>query len=163
MDIYLVLFYLIIAFAFISFLACIVSCCRMYDCFCGVFERVGMTCGCIERDYAYDEDPGCCYRRHGSVGQTMFDGCRVVPYEPDKVVVHLCCRKNEAACLNPTCTICLDDFIMGENVILCPCGHCYHKKCLKSWLRVKNVCPLCKISIGRRALLTERSSLLPPV
>ena len=162
MDIYVVLFCIIVVFAFISFLACIVSCCRMYDCFCGAFERLGMVCGCIEKDYAYYEN-GCCGGSPYNDSHLMFEGCRVVPYERDKVVVHLCCRKSEATCMNPTCTICLDDFIAAERIILCPCGHCYHKKCIKSWLCVKNTCPLCKISIGRRDILTERSPLIPPV
>ena len=163
MDIYLILFYVIIIFAFLSFLACVLSCCRMYNCFCGAFESIGMTCGCIERDYAYYENPGCCWRAEPTPAQTMFNGCRMVPYEQEMIEVQLCCQKREANCLNANCTICLDDFIVGENVVLCPCGHCYHKKCLKNWLRVKSECPLCKVGIGRRELLSERSPLIPPV
>jgi hypothetical protein len=42
------------------------------------------------------------------------------------------------------CTICLLEFREGDAVGDIPCGHMFHKECLKSWIRRrKNHCPLC--------------------
>jgi len=46
------------------------------------------------------------------------------------------------------CTICLCDFIHGDNVIILPCIHMYHAECIKEWLKNKDFCPLCKIKIS---------------
>ena len=40
------------------------------------------------------------------------------------------------------CSICMEDFTEAEEVVLCPCKHCYHDHCIKEWLRLKNSCPL---------------------
>ena len=61
---------------------------------------------------------------------------------------------------NSVCTICLEDFIDGEEVVLCPCKHCYHQHCIKDWLRMKNSCPMCKLTIRRSFLATETTPLL---
>jgi len=42
------------------------------------------------------------------------------------------------------CAICYEDFIVGSNVVVeTVCQHRFHKYCIKKWLRLKNVCPLC--------------------
>ena len=61
---------------------------------------------------------------------------------------------------NSVCTICLEDFIEREEVVLCPCKHCYHQHCIKDWLRMKNSCPMCKLTIRRSFLATETTPLL---
>ena len=61
---------------------------------------------------------------------------------------------------NSVCTICLEDFMEGEEVVLCPCKHCYHQHCIKDWLRMKNSCPMCKLTIRRSFLATEYTPLL---
>ena len=58
------------------------------------------------------------------------------------------------------CTICLEDFMEGEEIVLCPCKHCFHQHCIKDWLRMKNSCPVCKLLIQRSFLATELTPLL---
>lgn len=42
---------------------------------------------------------------------------------------------------NLTCAICL---LEQTNIVaVLDCNHFYHRKCLKKWLKEKNVCPLC--------------------
>lgn len=44
------------------------------------------------------------------------------------------------------CAICYEDFEVGINanpVIETECQHRFHRMCIKKWLRLKNVCPLC--------------------
>lgn len=53
----------------------------------------------------------------------------------------------EAACMDQeadSCIICQDDYKNQEKIGILDCGHEYHANCLKKWLLVKNVCPICK-------------------
>ncbi|KAF6174560.1 hypothetical protein GIB67_029907 [Kingdonia uniflora] len=44
-----------------------------------------------------------------------------------------------------TCVICLEEYKNKDEFgKLMKCGHCYHVGCIKNWLLVKNVCPICK-------------------
>ena len=43
-----------------------------------------------------------------------------------------------------TCTICIMDIEEGERVGVLECNHLFHSDCLKSWIKRKNVCPLCQ-------------------
>ncbi|KAK6933334.1 Zinc finger, RING-type [Dillenia turbinata] len=46
-----------------------------------------------------------------------------------------------------SCAICLEEYKKNEAVgILKNCGHNYHVGCIKQWLLLKNVCPICKAS-----------------
>lgn len=42
------------------------------------------------------------------------------------------------------CCICQEDYNDGEDVGTLECGHEFHVGCLKRWLTVKNICPICK-------------------
>ncbi|GMH23117.1 hypothetical protein Nepgr_024960 [Nepenthes gracilis] len=45
------------------------------------------------------------------------------------------------------CIICLEEYQNMEEVgTLKACGHDYHVKCIKKWLTMKNLCPICKAS-----------------
>lgn len=51
-----------------------------------------------------------------------------------------------------SCGICLEEFEKDEtqnpknaNFVILVCGHNFHKECLESWLKNKNLCPFCKI------------------
>ncbi|KAL5564273.1 hypothetical protein UlMin_027437 [Ulmus minor] len=50
------------------------------------------------------------------------------------------CPEKEAEC----CIICQDNYKNLEKVGSLDCGHEYHAECLKNWLVLKNVCPICK-------------------
>ncbi|XP_074319320.1 putative E3 ubiquitin-protein ligase ZFP1 [Silene latifolia] len=45
---------------------------------------------------------------------------------------------------NDSCIICQDEYEDRDEVGELECGHDYHADCLKKWLLVKNVCPICK-------------------
>ncbi|KAJ3337579.1 hypothetical protein HDU93_000822 [Gonapodya sp. JEL0774] len=40
------------------------------------------------------------------------------------------------------CTVCLEDFVDGEELAVLPCLHSYHGDCVKNWLRGNGVCPM---------------------
>ena len=46
-----------------------------------------------------------------------------------------------------TCPICMELYIVREEICTLPCLHTFHDNCVKKWLRQSNNCPICKISL----------------
>ncbi|XP_022750384.1 probable E3 ubiquitin-protein ligase RHG1A isoform X2 [Durio zibethinus] len=44
------------------------------------------------------------------------------------------------------CSICQEEYVIGDEVGRLQCEHRYHVVCIQEWLRVKNWCPICKAS-----------------
>ncbi|KAL1210438.1 putative E3 ubiquitin-protein ligase RHG1A [Cardamine amara subsp. amara] len=42
------------------------------------------------------------------------------------------------------CSICQEEYTMGDEVGRLHCEHTYHVKCVQEWLRMKSWCPICK-------------------
>jgi len=42
------------------------------------------------------------------------------------------------------CSICLADYVEGDELMMLPCQHAYHKACISQWLQRQSQCPLCK-------------------
>ncbi|KAL5216820.1 hypothetical protein ABZP36_008221 [Zizania latifolia] len=42
------------------------------------------------------------------------------------------------------CCICQEDYAEGEDMGRLDCGHDFHTACIKQWLVIKNLCPICK-------------------
>ncbi|XP_049366955.1 E3 ubiquitin ligase BIG BROTHER-related-like [Solanum verrucosum] len=42
------------------------------------------------------------------------------------------------------CSICLDDYYDKEKLTEISCGHIYHFDCIREWIKLKNICPICK-------------------
>ena len=166
-EIWTILFWVLVGVAIMSVLACVISCCYANNCFCSCYERIGNCLCCQDRDLAYEDSVTCfgySSRRHrydilANRDEGVFADCCMVQYNTDK---HICgCFWKQSVCKNSVCAICLEDFIIGESLTLCPCGHCYHKKCIRGWLRLKNCCPLCKVRVSRRPRVhSERTPLL---
>ncbi|PKA56469.1 putative E3 ubiquitin-protein ligase RHA2B [Apostasia shenzhenica] len=54
----------------------------------------------------------------------------------------------DSACSNQEiCPICQDTEGANEEIGALNCGHLYHLKCIKKWLKIKNNCPLCRASV----------------
>jgi len=50
--------------------------------------------------------------------------------------------------LYSSCSICLEDFVIGEKLIKLPCTHYFHPDCIKPWLTERQpTCPLCKANV----------------
>lgn len=41
------------------------------------------------------------------------------------------------------CSICLAPFELGDELILLPCFHRYHRQCIFHWFDGKRTCPIC--------------------
>lgn len=42
------------------------------------------------------------------------------------------------------CAICLGDYVAGEELMILPCTHNFHRTCLQHWLQQSNTCPVCR-------------------
>ncbi|CAG9460179.1 unnamed protein product [Pedinophyceae sp. YPF-701] len=49
-----------------------------------------------------------------------------------------------------TCIICRDEMSAGPGAKKLGCGHCYHLRCLRSWLEQQQTCPICRAPIEAR-------------
>nr|CAD1841930.1 unnamed protein product [Ananas comosus var. bracteatus] len=47
------------------------------------------------------------------------------------------------------CIICLEEYGNGDHVGGLNCGHDFHATCIRKWLRVKNLCPICKATTSK--------------
>jgi hypothetical protein len=45
------------------------------------------------------------------------------------------------------CMICLENLYKDEHRMFLPCSHQYHDACIRPWIKVRTVCPNCKVSI----------------
>lgn len=46
------------------------------------------------------------------------------------------------------CSICQEEYVIGDEIGKLACNHGYHVACIEQWLRVKNWCPICKVSVA---------------
>lgn len=44
------------------------------------------------------------------------------------------------------CSVCLEEYVVGDVVRTIPCFHSFHATCIDEWLKNKAVCPVCKHS-----------------
>ena len=42
------------------------------------------------------------------------------------------------------CSVCIIDYKIGEEIVKVPCGHLFHKKCLKNCMLISYSCPICR-------------------
>lgn len=45
------------------------------------------------------------------------------------------------------CSICIETFDLGENLVRTPCNHVFHEHCLSRWLDSRDTCPVCRHDI----------------
>lgn len=50
-----------------------------------------------------------------------------------------------------SCTVCMEDFIPGEEQKTLPCFHRFHSACIDQWLRRQGTCPICKNRVDQAA------------
>mmetsp|Transcript_96720 Transcript_96720/g.189972 ORF Transcript_96720/g.189972 Transcript_96720/m.189972 type:complete len:334 (+) Transcript_96720:69-1070(+) len=53
------------------------------------------------------------------------------------------------------CSICLEEYLPNDLVLVLPCRHMYHRMCVNEWLLAHTQCPLCKQDVLE--LLAERA------
>ncbi|KAK3683572.1 hypothetical protein B0T22DRAFT_252088 [Podospora appendiculata] len=57
------------------------------------------------------------------------------------------------------CSICTEDFTVGEDVRVLPCDHKFHPPCIDPWLiNISGTCPLCRLDLRPQGENTEAST-----
>ena len=46
------------------------------------------------------------------------------------------------------CSICLEEFVVPNRIIVLPCEHKFHSDCIKSWISQDSSCPICRQRIS---------------
>jgi hypothetical protein len=46
-----------------------------------------------------------------------------------------------------TCSICMGEYVPGEELRVLPCAHWFHQECIDQWLKGSKFCPLCQQNI----------------
>ncbi|KAK9684714.1 hypothetical protein RND81_10G227400 [Saponaria officinalis] len=59
------------------------------------------------------------------------------------------------------CSICLEEFRVGNEVRRLPCAHNFHVECIDQWLRLNVKCPQCRSSVFPNLDLSALSNLQP--
>ncbi|XP_043696913.1 uncharacterized protein LOC122647623 [Telopea speciosissima] len=60
------------------------------------------------------------------------------------------------------CSICLEDFVPNEELLITPCKHMFHDECILPWVKSHGQCPVCRFSLcdtGGRALSQNNPGL----
>ncbi|KAK1317897.1 NEP1-interacting protein-like 1 [Acorus calamus] len=47
------------------------------------------------------------------------------------------------------CPVCLQNFVVGEEIKSTPCGHRFHGECIFRWMGRSRTCPMCRSSVRR--------------
>uniref|UniRef100_A0A0E0M042 RING-type E3 ubiquitin transferase n=1 Tax=Oryza punctata TaxID=4537 RepID=A0A0E0M042_ORYPU len=55
------------------------------------------------------------------------------------------------------CTICLETFIAGEQVVATPCNHIFHQGCITPWVKGHGNCPVCRLTLCERNAVSDNS------
>ena len=59
-----------------------------------------------------------------------------------KSIYHVYQYNNKNICKK--CTICMENFLIGQEILTLPCFHFFHCKCISNWLVKQKLCPICK-------------------
>ena len=89
------------------------------------------------------------------LGLLSFSGCVHIVYINCRYCVNEYAKKikikkrkiKEDELLLNECSICLENYEVGESISILSCGHFFHTKCLNEWFKKKEVCPLCREEI----------------
>merc|ERR1712130_1018693 len=50
----------------------------------------------------------------------------------------------------PSCAICMQQYKVGDELRILPCGHEFHCECVDKWLPMKKICPLCRHDVTKK-------------
>lgn len=55
----------------------------------------------------------------------------------------------QVPCTEKDCSICLENFSVGQLAVRTPCSHMFHKKCIARWMIKSQSCPLCRADLSK--------------
>lgn len=96
-------------------------------------------------DLAHDADvayslPNVCYKKPPGLSWEAIHSLRLEVFKDAE-------KCGDAMRTFPECSICLERFMEGDELIQLSCGHRFHCTCLEPWVRACGDCPYCRASI----------------
>ncbi|OLL27031.1 Mitochondria fission 1 protein [Neolecta irregularis DAH-3] len=72
------------------------------------------------------------------------------PPAADNIIESLPKKKvdREMAASKAQCSVCRDEFEVGNVYAKLPCKHLFHTECITQWLKINGICPLCRKSVS---------------
>jgi len=58
--------------------------------------------------------------------------------------------------LDTECTICMTKWQLDDTAKELPCLHVFHEDCIKTWLNLHGVCPICRYELKTNSNTYER-------
>ncbi|ESP05429.1 hypothetical protein LOTGIDRAFT_102357 [Lottia gigantea] len=59
------------------------------------------------------------------------------------------------------CSVCFDDYSLGEEVNKLPCEHHYHPQCIIPWLKLHGTCPICRKDLNGEVVEIKDNDMPP--
>ncbi len=53
------------------------------------------------------------------------------------------------------CSVCWEDFKLGEPVRKLVCEHFYHTECIVPWLQLHGTCPICRKALNDETIVSK--------
>ncbi|CAM9787623.1 unnamed protein product, partial [Laminaria digitata] len=53
------------------------------------------------------------------------------------------------------CSVCLDEYAEGDQLLQLTCGHVFHRSCIDLWLMEHRVCPCCRTDLDKLAQVAQ--------
>jgi hypothetical protein len=70
------------------------------------------------------------------------------PNSPEPVGVGINSRGRPVKIVGSSCSICLADYVDGEQLKVLPCKHAFHVQCIGPWLDRSDECAVCRASVN---------------
>ncbi|KAI5059275.1 hypothetical protein GOP47_0025594 [Adiantum capillus-veneris] len=105
----------------------------------------------IDRDVRQDDVDPDAMSYEELMGLTEVLGAQNKGLTPEEIRM-LSVKKYKRCCFRSSkeeqCVICQQQYQRGDSIIPLPsCKHTYHKKCIRKWLEIKKVCPICNVEV----------------
>ena len=102
-------------------------------------------------------------KREGCLNDSFEDSSRsslLESHDSDEEIVEDMLDPSKEGTEEHVCSICLEDFKEGTEVVLLPCrSHTYHVDCIEKWLKVNSLCPECRFQVTKAMLGEQKKQI----
>ena len=91
------------------------------------------------------------------LGSVMtFDMKQKAQINNEKMTKNMLEKNEKGEIENPTCSICLANIRVNDNVTKLKCNHLFHFKCIEKWLKINEECPFCRTKLKKKKFIEHK-------